>query len=380
MSVIFEALQKVRQSEATDLDAPTGEAPPANVYTIRGLLLSPQGILGIALFIVLVGVVAYYGAAYLESAVKPRGLSVASTGKSTSRDKTGSSQEIPTAEPAGVENTVPPPPQEITYQRPEPGKLYLPATKAGKRPPAHEMATDAVYLPAGQIAGKEVRRSLSVKGLTPLGQERHKRAESDNLPVSVSLHKIQSGFSVQAKSEPTPVMGQGSSGAAPAKAMTVAVSDKRAKLSEPAHRVEENMAKEAVGIHKGQEKQIKESGEKTALITHLVIRLQAAMIRDDTKRVQDLLGRLKGLKGQNDPFLLKAQAYWEMKRGNYEKARRLLDTVLAQRPNDCEAGFNMAVIEVNEGLIERAKERLKSLREMYPANVKISDLLREING
>ncbi len=383
MSVIFEALRKVRHSEPSDFDAPSGEAPPANVYTIRGLLLSPQGLLGMALLIVLVGGIAYYGANYLESAAKPRVLSIASTGKPTEiSDKSVSSQEVAGPDPAQVEGSVPPAPQEVTYQRPKPGKLYLPRRKAEENTQEHETSTHAVYLPPGQATHKEIEGRVPETKATVWGAGWRNETNSPSLPVGEPLSVIQSDLVTQVKSEPVAGKKRGSGGITrAARSITVSATNKKVRLLPEARLpVEKKVSKEDVEVHKLQEKQVKESGEKISLVTHLVTRLQAAMIRDDGKMVQDLLARLKRLKGPNDPFLLKAQAYWEMKKENYEKASRLLDTVLVQRPNDCEAGFNMAVIEINEGRIERARERLKALREMFPANVKISDLLREIDG
>ncbi|MBW2602193.1 MAG: tetratricopeptide repeat protein, partial [Deltaproteobacteria bacterium] len=52
--------------------------------------------------------------------------------------------------------------------------------------------------------------------------------------------------------------------------------------------------------------------------------------------------------------------------------------VLAQEQNDLEAGINMAIVEIKTHRLDKARKRLAKLREIYPANTIIEDIIQKM--
>ncbi|RLB12313.1 MAG: hypothetical protein DRG63_11845, partial [Deltaproteobacteria bacterium] len=147
------------------------------------------------------------------------------------------------------------------------------------------------------------------------------------------------------------------------------IPDNRKALRKPEHRA--SLAARA---------QEKESKERTARISWLVSRIQGAMTQNDKAKVDELLPKLIHIKGKDDPFVLKLQAFWHIKQGRYDSAKKLLIKVLGRDPKDLEAGLNMAIIEIKTGKLDKARKRLKVLRDLYEDSNEVPELLRKING
>ena len=91
-----------------------------------------------------------------------------------------------------------------------------------------------------------------------------------------------------------------------------------------------------------------------------------------------LLKKLERLKGENHPYVAKLRAYHNFQRGNMALAEADLYKVIAAHPDDLEAGINLALIEIHDQRYEKALERLKSLRQTYPENERIADLIKRL--
>ncbi|MBW1820704.1 MAG: tetratricopeptide repeat protein [Deltaproteobacteria bacterium] len=61
--------------------------------------------------------------------------------------------------------------------------------------------------------------------------------------------------------------------------------------------------------------------------------------------------------------------------GLYESAKKFLKKVLDKNERDVEAGINMAIVEIKTERFKQAEKRLKELRENYPENKAISELI-----
>ncbi|MBF0470715.1 MAG: hypothetical protein HQL48_05010 [Gammaproteobacteria bacterium] len=93
-------------------------------------------------------------------------------------------------------------------------------------------------------------------------------------------------------------------------------------------------------------------------------------IREGEKEevIQKILQQLRQLRSPDDPFVLKMEAFWEIKRANYAHAAQLLSLVLEQQPNDLDANINMSIVEMHQQQISEAHSRLKRLATLYPGN------------
>jgi hypothetical protein len=107
-------------------------------------------------------------------------------------------------------------------------------------------------------------------------------------------------------------------------------------------------------------------------------RIIGAMQSGDQDAVGRLFAELEKLKGRDHLFVLKLKAYWMIQQGRPDQARTLLSNVLIQRPDDCEAGLNMAVVDIMEGYHSRARERLERLQQLYPEETAVSGYLSQL--
>ncbi len=119
---------------------------------------------------------------------------------------------------------------------------------------------------------------------------------------------------------------------------------------------------------------------KSARIGRLVRQVEGALSQSpmDAARTGTLLKELERLKGRKHAYVAKLRAYWLVKQGQNKKAAVLLKSVLATKRDDMEAGINLALIEIQLQQYRQAGDRLKRLREVYPDNALIADLLREL--
>lgn len=76
--------------------------------------------------------------------------------------------------------------------------------------------------------------------------------------------------------------------------------------------------------------------------------------------------------------MLKLRACWHFKQGAYDLAATDFQRVLSADPKDQEAGINMALIDIHDQQYETAMKRLKQLRDLYPDNTVIADLLKRM--
>jgi len=119
--------------------------------------------------------------------------------------------------------------------------------------------------------------------------------------------------------------------------------------------------------------------EKSARITRLVRRIEMALAGStQAGDPSALLEELARLKGQHHPYVAKLRAYYNLQRGNLEAAQVDLNAVIAAHPDDLEAGINLAIIEIRDQRFDRAMARLKDLRELYPENEQIADLIKRL--
>ncbi|MBF0455495.1 MAG: tetratricopeptide repeat protein [Magnetococcales bacterium] len=100
-----------------------------------------------------------------------------------------------------------------------------------------------------------------------------------------------------------------------------------------------------------------------------------AMDGGDHEAVAGHLTRLQTMLGDQNPFVIKMQAYWYLRQENHHRAHRLLSQILDATPQDFEANLNMAVAEIGIDKLHSARIRLNGLIDRHPNHPKILSLL-----
>lgn len=119
--------------------------------------------------------------------------------------------------------------------------------------------------------------------------------------------------------------------------------------------------------------------EKSARIARLVRKIEQALAGSpEAGNPQILIAKLARMKGKNHPYIAKLRAYWNFQRGRFDLAEADLNKVIAANPDDFEAGINLALIEIHDQRHHEAMARLKQLRNTYPGNPQIADLIKRL--
>jgi len=118
---------------------------------------------------------------------------------------------------------------------------------------------------------------------------------------------------------------------------------------------------------------------KSARIGRLVRQIEQALAGSaEAGDPSVLLKKLARLKGENHPYVVKLRAYHNFQRGKVALAEADLHKVIAAQPDDLEAGINLALIEIHDQRYDSALVRLKALRQVYPENERIADLIKRL--
>jgi Flp pilus assembly protein TadD len=113
-------------------------------------------------------------------------------------------------------------------------------------------------------------------------------------------------------------------------------------------------------------------------VNKIANQMRAAVQAGDVHQSNAFLGQLEKIKGEDNPFVKKLEAYLHIRQGNLVKARAVLSSILATAPDDLEAGLNMAVIDIRSGRHDQARQRLVRLLDQYPEEDQIIDYLRQL--
>jgi Flp pilus assembly protein TadD len=113
-------------------------------------------------------------------------------------------------------------------------------------------------------------------------------------------------------------------------------------------------------------------------VTKIANQMRAAVQAGDVDQSNAFLAQLEKIKGKNNPFVKKLEAYLHIRQGSLEKARAVLSSILATAPDDLEAGLNMAVIDIRSGHHDEARQRLVHLLDQYPEEDQIIGYLRQL--
>ena len=138
--------------------------------------------------------------------------------------------------------------------------------------------------------------------------------------------------------------------------------------------------KKAPPIHRKVRKtKVKKSTKLTVKETRqLVNNLQMYMEENNHAKVESLLGDLQKSSGENSLVYLRMHAYWSSLQKDDDSAVRMYKKILFQKPNDLQAGTNLALIEARQDNIVDAVERLRALQKHYPSDKNIQNYIKRI--
>lgn len=122
---------------------------------------------------------------------------------------------------------------------------------------------------------------------------------------------------------------------------------------------------------------IKQLNRTTKIINTVAEIRKTLRITNDPGQLNNLLNKLKKLKGSNNNYVLKLEAVIHMKGRNFETAEDILKKIIVKNNTDREIEINLAVIELNTERAAKAKKRLQKLNQQFPEDNQVLQLLKE---
>lgn len=367
MSLIFDALQRMGHHDDSLKKKQEGSSAKRHAYTLRRVFFSPSVLLMVSGGIFLAG----FLTVQITQSLSER---IASTPSTT--HKVALPVDYP--EPTGQGNAV-------LSDQPDSDRI-----------PAEELA-DISFHPMGErqvetLASGDSNNSFQVhffapeqQGADPLKPADHvadeRKVDSSSNPLDNSTQSIEIE-AVQGEATVVPVDDY-------PKITKSNVSASVVKLSLPPP-LKSDVKKKPVQNEKKQASEAMPPTISSAVHDHiaaqarnhlemaqLVAKIKAAIQSEDHSHTDELFKTLEARLEPGSLFVLRLKAYREIRRGNLEKARRLLVRVLSQKPEDRESGLNMAVIEMRSGQFNDAYRRLSDLHNLYPEDHRITLSLDE---
>ncbi|MEJ2038639.1 MAG: tetratricopeptide repeat protein [Desulfosarcinaceae bacterium] len=332
MSVIFQALQQLDTGEVREPASGEGAACPQDQAAKPRLLLRCVLIAAAAGFLVVLGMGAVQGVRLLASQV----------------------QQAPAAEGAPLRHPLP-------VERPTPQEDNVRPTSTGPGEPPGQVR----YLPPAPDQGASGRSAALVEN-PPAGLRAPAPAALDH----TSPDQADAAAPVSSSKNTLPEQSPESRRSHDSDAREAAPNHEKSRLS-VADETNKKVWKQAQARRQA-------VLEKQARINRLVGRIERAI--QTSAQTDAMMAELSRLKGADSDYVMKLKAFQLMKSGDHDRAEALLKRVLSANETDLEAGFNLAVIEVRTGRNVRAVSRLKQLRNLYPGDERIEDLLRKIKG
>jgi|GEM_PF-6327499 len=112
----------------------------------------------------------------------------------------------------------------------------------------------------------------------------------------------------------------------------------------------------------------------------LINQLQIQIELGNNVEVTELLSKLKESSGKYSLVYLRMNAYWLAKNDKPIQAMAAYKKVLFYKPDDIQAGTNLALLEAKNNKIPQAIKRLNDLKKKHPTNKVIADYLTKIEG
>lgn len=108
-------------------------------------------------------------------------------------------------------------------------------------------------------------------------------------------------------------------------------------------------------------------------------RFNSLVARAEFEPAARLLDELR-MQGLSQLTLSRMTAYLALQANRLEQARRSYEQVLAQFPYDREAVLNLALIDLREGFLTEAEQRLRTFTELKPDDAQVRALLAQVRA
>ena len=403
MSVIFKTLKKLRGQSPEGKERDEKLKRGRNIYSFRKIVFSPTGILLIALLIFFSGMATIYCVRYLKNYFEQKSSeSFLSKDEKTQivNSEIGKEGDELVNKKAIFEEVIaiPPPPKIIPIEEARPGKLYLPSTsnkeispketrivrytppRFPKNTQGQEKKITSAGLPRqSPVSQKEISKSLAHTSATSL-------TTSSGMSQTSSSSSLKIEKELEQDTKELPDMGPDSvkrdQAESPAIQPPSKVLPKVAVNKKPATAGKRVLSERPIQLKergKKEDERIRlENVEKSAKIASLVRKIQRSMNTRRSDHIEDLIDELALIKGKENSYILKLRAFLCMRKDDYESAALLLNEVLHKNENDLEAGINMAIVEIKTSQIPEAIKRLAKLREIYPEDTLIPELIQKL--
>ena len=359
MSLLFKALKRNQPERAGTDGQPEPSPPNANVYSLGRLFSSFPVLVVAAVLLFTVGVLAAQGVQFLTGRMPPATTqSVPEPAIAEAVTTPAVAQTRPEAETESLWKDNSPPDQWPDAPGPEAN-----GTDGGGAPTA---IVTQFYPPetiTGSLAG------AGDPGVMPhrthagdMGNRQPAKPSPAASTLPERLASPQPGYFTMASVPAEPVQGPPALEAMPV-----------IRKQETSNGTAANPAGDAEpdGFEKGRTR-------SHLQVSRLAERILGAIQAGDDGLTADLLSQLVAIKGPDHLFVLKLNAYWCVQQGRMQKARELLTQVLVRRPDDREAGLNMAVVDIQDGRQAAARRRLEHLHELYPEDRATTDYLSQL--
>jgi len=403
MSVIFKTLKKLRGQSPEGKESDEKVKRVRNIYSFRKIIFSPKGILLIALLIFFSGMATIYCVRYLKNYFEQKSresfLHKEEKAQTLNSEIGKEGDELAKKETIFEDAiAVPPPPRTIPIEEASPGKLYLPSASNKEFPPketrivrytppkfpnntqGQEKKITSADLPRqSPVSQKEISKPLTRTSVTslPTSSEMSQTSLSSILTIKAGPEKDTKELpdvepnSVKRDRAKSPIMQPSSKALAEAAVTKESPVAGKRVLPEKPVQLKEREKKEDERIRL-------ENVEKSAKIASLVAKIRRSMDTRRSDQLEDLIDELAVLKGKENSYVLKLRAFLCMRKDDYESAALLLNDVLRKNENDLEAGINMAIVEIKTSQIPEAIKRLAKLREIYPEDTLIPELIQKL--
>jgi len=379
MSLIFKALKKLKDQPAAVVSQDQPAKKERYIYSFRKIILSPLLVTALALLLVVIGFGLFYTVGYIQQQPVPPPLPaklpphrVAEAGPPQhAAEGTYIAKEMP-SKSASVD--VPPAPKDFDAGGPstsgqqktlspadqaaQPGKAG--GTRNGREGQAQSPQTASRFLP---------RETAAPRVATQASQERQAAKKEQPWSGSTGLPKEQQ-VSTEAASDRV-AKTQIDTPEASSLTSTAAIKFKPGAPTVETH----SKAAAKAGQRPGHQKVLRTKMTQQARIARLVARIQTHMNLHEEEETKRLIDELETLKGSENAYVLKLKAYWHLRHDDFDAATLLLNKVLQNDAEDLEAGINMAVTEMKTNQLAAAQQRLAKLRDIYPDNTLIPELL-----
>ena len=392
MSILFNKL-KLLKKDPSPFDMESEKlVKNRNIYNFRRFVFSPVGSILILTFIVLFGFLSFYSLSLFKGFISKKStdpiLTNVTKQNASETNFTASEKQLdnrsaksvnetqialnsPEEDTLGEELDIPDAPENIIAGKPQPGKLFLPLQNA--TPQKIEEVRQIVYLAPSStpLNGKTLDQSDPNHG-------------SGNM-VDADSPATGQGEAIENNAQPNtgkhdktinnPVIAQ----VKDKKAMVAPYFDQDGEtnvLNKSKPRIKSTSPEE---IRSLQSRKLKRRRMNiTSKIAILTRQIEISLQQKDFKKADELLNSFALTNSSNTAYFLKLKAFMDIKIGRLESASSLLNQVLANDPNDLEAGINMAVVQIKRDNIALAKKRLLMLKKSHPSNSRINALLDQL--